>query len=145
MDLSANLLTASEGTSFTETSRYTGGNLGSLHNIFINEDTGLGYALGSTTCSGGLHIFNLNNDPANPTFAGCYSDDGYTHDVHCVLYNGSDTRYTGNEICFACNTDSVTIIDITKNTMISRNTYSGTGYTHQGWLTEDHIFFCLWG
>lgn len=25
-------------------------------------------------------------NPSSPTFAGCYSDDGYTHDAECVIY-----------------------------------------------------------
>jgi len=143
LDLSANLLSASPGTSFTETSRYTGGNLGSSHNVFINEDSGYGYALGSNTCSGGLHIFNLFDDPENPSFVGCYSDEGYTHDVQCITYDGPDTRYTGKEICFACNESNVAIIDVTDNTLISKKTYGSSGltYTHQGWLTEDRQFF----
>ena len=27
--------------------------------------------------------------------------------------------------------------------MISRTSYDGVGYTHQGWLTEDHLFLLL--
>ena len=32
------------------------------------------------------------SDPQNPEFTGCYSDDGYTHDTHCVIYHGPDVR-----------------------------------------------------
>ena len=49
----------------------------------------------------------------NPTFAGCFDDDGYTHDVQCVVYSGPDADYTGAEICFASNEDTVTIVDVT--------------------------------
>jgi len=115
----------------------------SSHNIFINEDTGFGYIVGSTTCNGGLHMVDLSNPP-NVVFAGCYADDGYTHDVQCVLYDGPDSAYANKELCFACNEDTVSIIDVTNKgnpTMVSRNSYSGSRYTHQGWLTEDHKYF----
>ena len=40
---------------------------------------------------GGLHMINV-ADPLNPVFEGCYADDGYTHDVECVIYRGPDDR-----------------------------------------------------
>ncbi len=67
-----------------------------------------------------------------------------TIDVQCVVYNGPDTTYTGREICFASNEDTVTIVDVTNKsnpTQISRMGYSASRYTHQGWLTEDHEYF----
>lgn len=115
------------------------------HNIAINEDSGYAYAVGTNTCSGGLHMVNLSN-PTNPTFAGCYSGDGYTHDVQCVNYIGPDPDHQGSEICLASNEDTLTIVDVTNKsnpTLISRTPYSGAAYTHQGWLTPDHRFFAL--
>ena len=50
------------------------------------------------------------SDPLIPVQSGCFSADGYTHDVQCVIYNGPDTQYVGNEICFAFNEDTVTIV-----------------------------------
>ena len=126
---------------FSETAHY--GLFGNSHNIVINEQTGFAYAVGCDDCSGGLHMINI-QDPSNPTYAGCYSDDGYTHDSQCVIYNGSDDEYVGREICFSSNEDTVTITDVTnKNnpTTISINGYQGAQYTHQGWLTEDHKYF----
>ena len=32
------------------------------------------------------------SDPKNPDFKGCYSTDGYSHDIECVIYRGPDTR-----------------------------------------------------
>merc|ERR1719469_61298 len=60
----------------TETAHYD--KITSSHNIFINEDTGFAYLVGTRTCSGGLHMVDI-NDPLNPVFVGCYSDDEYTH------------------------------------------------------------------
>ena len=44
----------------------------------------------------------------------------------------------------SCNEDTVTIVDVTNKSNpveLSRTTYSGVKYTHQGWLTEDHNTF----
>jgi choice-of-anchor B domain-containing protein len=128
---------------FSETAHY--GNFGSAHNIAINEATGFGYAVGSNTCAGGLHMMNLQN-PAIPSFAGCYSGDGYTHDAQCVIFDGLDPVYLGREICFNSNEDTLTIVDVTDKgnpVLVSRTTYSGVGYVHQGWLTQDHGQFLL--
>ncbi|VAW39309.1 FIG00930665: hypothetical protein [hydrothermal vent metagenome] len=128
---------------FTASTRYTG--FGNAHNIVINETTGFAYAVGTSTCGGGLHMVNIQN-PTNPTNAGCFSSDGYTHDAQCVSYIGPDTDYTGKEICFNANEDTVTIVDVTIKSapiQIARAGYSGSQYTHQGWLTEDHRYYLM--
>ena len=124
----------------TATAHYS--QMSNSHNIVINEETGFAYAVGTNTCAGGLHMINIQN-PTSPSFAGCYSGDGYTHDAQCVIYKGPDTDYQGKEICFAYNTDTLTIIDVSNKSapvLVSRNDYALYGYTHQGWLTEDHSF-----
>ncbi len=113
------------------------------HNVWINNDTGFAYAVGSNTCEGGLHMVNV-QDPKNPTFAGCFSEDGYTHDVECVVYHGKDGRFRGDEICFASNEDTVTVVDVTDKEnpeMLSRTSYDSSAYTHQGSLTPNHGWF----
>jgi len=115
------------------------------HTITIDYATGFAYVNGSNTCSGGPRMFNLAN-PKSPAFVGCLSADGYTHDGQCVIYHGPDTRFQGREICFNSNEDTLTLFDVTTKsspTQLARVTYSGRGYTHQGWLTEDHRFFLL--
>merc|ERR1712048_672727 len=166
----------------TAVTRFNGGTgpfIENAHNIFINEDTGFAYAVGHGTperhrgreytlstgqiispvpysvCgaekSGGLYIINLAN-PSDPQFEACYEEDGYSHDVQCVVYNGPDSRYVGREICFASNegsypepgTSTVSIIDVTDKSnivLLSRTTYPNAVHTHQGWLTEDHAYF----
>lgn len=132
---------------FRETANYQG--ISNAHNIVINEETGFAFAVGATApdvgeCNGGgLHMIDI-RDPANPVFAGCYDEDGYTHDAHCVVYEGSDEEYVGREICFSANEDAVTLVDVSDKEnpfMISTSTYEGVGYVHQGWLTEDHRYF----
>lgn len=125
------------------------------HNIFINEDTGYGYAVGTSTCNGGLHIMDLKN-PLAPKFLNCVGrgvyelprkhGKAYTHDVQCVVYQGPDARYLGREICVSSNEDTVNIVDVTdknKPVQIGVASYDGVKYTHQGWLTEDHKYFLL--
>ncbi|WBB79804.1 choice-of-anchor B family protein [Micromonospora sp. WMMD882] len=118
---------------------------GNSHNIAINESTGYAYAVGSNTCSGGLHMVDI-RAPKSPTYAGCVSTDGYTHDTQCVTYRGPDTTYTGREICVSSNEDTVTVVDVTSKSaprQLSRIGYSGRAYTHQGWFTENQRYFLL--
>jgi choice-of-anchor B domain-containing protein len=117
---------------------------GSSHNLVLNEATGFLYSVGSTTCSSGPHIVDI-REPLNPQFVGCYGEDGYTHDAECVTYTGPDTEFQGQEICFAYNENTLTIISMADHNnpeMLSRVTYDNVYYTHQGWLTEDqtHLF-----
>ena len=126
---------------FVETAHYDG--IGDSHNIAINEDTGYAYVVGSDTCAGGPHMVDISN-PANPTFAGCFADHGYTHDTQCVIYQGPDASYAGREICFGSNGNTLSIADVSdKNNPfgIANTFYSNTGYSHQGWLTPDHSYF----
>ncbi len=128
---------------FQESAHY--GGFSTSHTVTANPDTGFVYANGSNTCLGGLHMVDMRN-PENPSFAGCFRDDGYVHDAQCVVYHGPDAQHAGSEICLASNEDTITIVDVTnKNApaMISRTSYPRLGYTHQGWLTEDHRAFIL--
>ena len=125
------------------------GQFGRAHNIVIDEQSGYAYAVGSRQgqqqCNSGLHMIDV-HDPLNPIFAGCFGADGYTHDAQCIVYDGPDTRYTDHEICFAANEDTLTIVDVTDKAnpeQVSRTGYVGTGYTHQGWLTDDRRHFLL--
>lgn len=120
---------------------YTG--FGSAHNIVINEETGFAYVVGSNTYGGGAHFVNI-QDPANPIEAGGFSGAGYSHDAQVINYNGPDTDYTGHEIYIGSNETEVVIVDVTDKAypqLISSVGYSNTGYTHQGWLTENHTYF----
>lgn len=132
---------------FAETDHYDG--FGSAHNIVINEETGYAYATGVSsgreTCNGGLHMIDIRN-PRSPRFAGCYGDDGYTHDAQCVVYDGPDAAHQGQEICFNSNKDTLTIVDVQNKgepDLLSRTTYAGQRYTHQTWLTEDQQYLLM--
>jgi len=118
---------------------------GSSHNIVINEATGYLYAVGTKTCAGGLHIVDIHT-PSDPQFVGCYAEDGYTHDAECVIYHGPDTRFTGKEICFNYNEDTLTIVDVSHKDaikIVARYGYVGAQYTHQGWLNAEHTHLLM--
>ncbi len=120
--------------------------VGQVHNIAMSDMTGLAIIVGNREregCSGGLHLVDV-TEPLNPTLVGCFGEDGYTHDVQCVVYHGPDAAYDGHEICFASNEDTVTIVDVTDRAapvMLSQAVYPNPAYTHQGWLTEDFRYF----
>ncbi len=116
---------------------------GNAHNIAINEATGFAYIVGSDQCAGGLHMIDIRT-PKQPVFAGCFSGDGYTHDVQCVNYQGPDAGFQGREVCFASNEDTLTIVDVSDKQapfQLAKIGYPNVGYTHQGWLTDDHRYF----
>lgn len=132
---------------FTATARYR--DFGRAHNIAINEDSGFAYAVGvredTRACAGGLHMIDIRT-PGQPTFAGCFAADGYTHDTQCVNYDGPDSRFHGREICFSSNEDTLTITDVTDKAapaMLSRVPYEGSAYSHQGWLSKDGRHFLM--
>ncbi len=123
---------------FSETAHMDG--FGNAHNIVINEDTGFAYSVGSNRCSGGLYMVDISN-PLQPSYEGCFSADGYTHDAQCVVYNGPDSRYFGQEICVGYNEDTITIVDVSNKAnpqQISRTPYQGAQYTHQGWFLDNN-------
>lgn len=123
--------------------RYTG--FGNAHNIVINEETGIAYAVGTRTFNGGPHFVDV-KDPKNPIALGGYLGNGYTHDAQVVTYNGPDTDYTGREIFIGANENSVVLVDVTDKgnpVAISSVGYEKIEYAHQGWFTEDQKYFLL--
>jgi choice-of-anchor B domain-containing protein len=119
---------------FVQTAHYTG--FSTSHNVVINEDSGYAYGVGTNNgnCGHGLHFVIIAN-PASPQAAGCFDNDGYTHDAQCVNYSGPDIEHLGKEICFAYNEDTLTIVDVSDKAsplQISRTPYPQSNYTHQG-------------
>ncbi|KAH7303921.1 hypothetical protein B0I35DRAFT_363989 [Stachybotrys elegans] len=121
---------------------------GSSHNLVANPETALIAAVGTEyalKCRAGLWMVDVSN-PRRPQDAGCVSSDGYVHDAQCVIYRGPQRAFQGREICFNYNEDALTIVDISRRTLprqLSRTTYNGATYTHQGWITEDHKYLLL--
>jgi choice-of-anchor B domain-containing protein len=116
--------------------------IGRTHNVVVNEAREYAVAVGAaprtSACAGGLIFIDL-KDPSKPTSPGCAAQDGYVHDAQCVVYNGPDEQYVGRDICYGYNEDSLTIYDVTDKTntsIISKTSYEGVAYTHQGWLLD---------
>jgi choice-of-anchor B domain-containing protein len=124
------------------TGHFSGLPNGSTHNIVINEEKNYAVSVGAqprnSTCKSGLIFIDL-SDPSKPTSPGCAADGGYVHDAQCVVYRGPDKRYQGHEICYGYNEDRLAIYDVTdKNStkFISRISYEGASYVHQGWVLD---------
>jgi choice-of-anchor B domain-containing protein len=128
--------------------------VGRTHNVVVDWDNDAILAVGAQprnqTCKAGLQYIDLSN-PSKPTSPGCASQDGYVHDAQCVTYNGPDRRFRGRNICIGYNEDTVTVYDSTKkdgnpaSEVLSRLSYPGATYCHQGWWTERnwHQFILL--
>lgn len=135
------LLTVTSPKTFSTTSDislFNGLPSGRTHNVVSLEEKNFAVAVGAQPrtdkCRSGLIFIDLSN-PANPTTPGCAPGDGYVHDAQCLVYRGPDTRYTGRDICYGYNEDTLTIYDVTNKaaaTIISRTSYTGASYTHQG-------------
>lgn len=141
---------------FQNDARYT--LFDNAHNIAVNEETGFAYVVGITSgdvCAerGGLHMVDI-NQPLQPEYAGCYFDEasgghtrnGYIHDTQCVVYDGPDDRYRDREICFSSAEHAFLITDVNSKEnagTIAVTGYEGSGYSHQGWLSEDHRYFFM--
>jgi len=119
-------------------------NFENSHNLAINEQSGFAYAVGTNTCTGGLHMIDISM-PNNPAFAGCH-ESGDTHDTQCVIYAGPDVAHVGSEICASSNANHVEIADVSVKgnpQTLSTLVYPQLGFVHQGWLTEDHRFLLI--
>ncbi len=116
---------------YTNTYKFTGGNGGenfnSAKNVYIDEQ-GIMYVLGANNGKGGCLMYDLNEDPTNPTFVGKY-DDAYVHDAYAndnILYTSQ-----GVEGKFA-------VVDISdKSNPVVLGKAKTTGYTHNSWISND--------
>jgi len=133
----------------TATSTYRGTSSATVtnaHDIVVNEATKFVYIVGARSCAGGLHMIDF-KDPTMPKFAGCASTDHYVHDAQCVVYKGPDTAHAGKEICVSFNGgDNFSFVDVQDKAApreISRTSYTGGEYAHNGAFTEDFKFLIL--
>tara|TARA_B110000116_G_scaffold253363_1_gene249974 strand:- start:3129 stop:4409 length:1281 start_codon:yes stop_codon:yes gene_type:complete len=128
--------------------------IGAAHNLFINENSGYAYILGSRKLNGlgkGGPIFINISDPENPIWEGGYEANEYVHDAQIVTYKGPDNDYFGREIYVGSHgsqssENNVVILDVTEKKspkLISSFTYPNSGYAHQGYFSEDHRYFFL--
>jgi choice-of-anchor B domain-containing protein len=120
---------------------------GRIHNLNVNQETGFAYEVGGAECGGGLRAIDI-RDPFHPEQVACWADPvhNYIHDLQCVVYRGPDKRFKGHEICFASAEFDLLILDVTDKGNIqklSRTSYVGNGYCHQGWLTTNQKYFLM--
>lgn len=143
---------------FKETARY---GTSRIHTLTINPATATAYLASSSACGRTLELLDL-RVPAAPRGLGClemrHPTTGATirtHEAHCVIYSGPDTRYQGREICFFANESVLHVMDVTDKTMdpatgkitgaveLAAILYPGLRYVHQGWLAHGQRFFVL--
>ncbi|HNO78721.1 MAG TPA: choice-of-anchor B family protein [Phycisphaerae bacterium] len=128
----------------TLVTRLTTSGVSSSHNVAINTDSGYLYLVGANINGGAPVAFDLNVNPVNPPEAGRWTGTGaaYHHDAHIVNYTSGP--YAGREILFGFSEGrGVDILDVTdKGNMflLSRTSYPGVDYCHQGWTTPDRKF-----
>ncbi len=115
---------------------YTGdgaiqGQLSKIHALHIDVKKGFLYAFGGPLSQGGAKIFNLNNDPYNPTYVGKFDQLGYVHDG----YADNDTLYAAH-----INAGILSIVDMAdKSNPVVLGTIETPGhFTHNAWLLDDH-------
>jgi len=121
---------------------------GASHNIVAFPERGVvmgvglsqnGFECGRNTS---LAIYDVSENPAAPVFQECFvsAEIEYVHDAHCIVYNGPDTRFTGQNICALFAADQIYIIDFDTKAIINNFVYENFGYVHQGWFSEDHAY-----
>ena len=134
---------------FEETAHFDG--LGSSHTIALDPINHFVYCNGSRDNNGdylyggGLYIVDV-SDPLNPTLAGGFAEDGYTHDCFLWNYDGPDADYAGRQMVMACNGGALTVVDCTDKTdcqLVTSLIYPDLGYVHQGWVTKDKKHFLV--
>ena len=115
------------------------------HNVFVDEDSGFLYTLGSRDFSpaGTTTCWDL-ADPANPVRVGADSMTlNYQHDAQVRTFTSGPNA--GKQILYGCaGGNGLEIYDVTdKNNpqLLSTTTYPSLEYCHQGWLSGDSRYF----
>lgn len=127
----------------TSAGSVTTGGTSSTHNVFIDTDSGFLYRAGGS--SNGLRIYDLNASKTNPPFVGSWGS-SYVHDVQVMTYTSGPLA--GKQIAYCCTGSSGTLrtVDVTNKSnpqTMDTAQYPNSGYSHQGWLSEDKRYFYL--
>jgi len=103
------------------------------HNVWIDENgimylVGVNNSNGTGNYNGGMAMFDLNQDPARPTYLGAYTE-RYVHDV-----------YVRDDIAYAGEIDDglLTIIDVKNKAnprVLGSRSYANS-FTHNTWLND---------
>jgi choice-of-anchor B domain-containing protein len=124
------------------------------HTLALDTTSGFLYrAGGGGTCSGvyqGLQIYSLAN-PAAPALVGQWNTGRYVHECQVETWDIAGP-YFGKQIaiCFTEDTSGgtnprVQVLDVTNKaaiSIISTTSYTGSSFSHQGWLTpnKQHMY-----
>ena len=102
------------------------GKIGSCHNIYIEEATGIAYLSG---CSNGLGVIIVDIKPETPVYLG-KTNTGYSHDV----FVRNDTIYSSD-----MDEGVFSIIDATSKNAptVIANQNTPSRFTHNTWLSDD--------
>jgi choice-of-anchor B domain-containing protein len=102
------------------------------HNIYIDEENGKLYAVGTNTQGNGVFIFDLTEDPGHPTLWAQHTlPGGYMHDMY--VRDNIGYGFSGNNGLWVYDfSDPDTAIVLGNLTQ-----YPQKGYNHAGWLSED--------
>lgn len=124
----------------TLTASYEGGDW-TAHNISIDQDSGIAYLSGASSCEEGLGVVDV-QDPLDPSWDGCLDFAAYVHDAQCLTWDAGDPDYLGRQLCFAASptVGGLLIVDVTERLwplVVSETTYPEHAFAHQAWLTED--------
>ena len=113
---------------FPDTASFTGNDLSSAHNIFIDEN-GVAYLLGSNILGGGAVFLDLTGDPLNPVFLGAYEEQ-YIHDA----FIRGDTMWAAE--IYVGRTSVVDVSDKSNPVVLSAQE-SPSAFTHNTWVSGD--------
>ena len=115
------------------------------HNLFLDEDSGFLYTLGSRDFSpdGTTTCWDLTS-PGNPVRVGVASMTlNYQHDAQVRTFTSGPNA--GKQILYGCaGGNGLEIYDVTnKNNpqLLSTTIYPNVEYCHQGWLSDDSQYF----
>lgn len=99
------------------------------HNIYVDEN-GVLYVFGASIANGGALMFDLTQDPENPTYLGIF-DDFYLHDG---MVRG-DTLWGS-----AIYAGQLLIVDVLNKTSpsIIGSTSTPNTFTHNAWISDDN-------
>jgi choice-of-anchor B domain-containing protein len=113
-----------------------------FYGLTINTETGFAYLFSPVVA------LDLNGDPEAPRQVFVWDPGAsYPSNLECVVYHGTDTRFTGHDICFgAAPPRSLVIYDVTDKAhpvKLSRTFYRGFSLPWQTAVTPDHRFLLL--
>jgi choice-of-anchor B domain-containing protein len=104
--------------------------LDKIHALHIDVTKGFLYTYGGNWSPGGAKVFDLNQDPYNPTYVGRFEQLGYIHD-----------GYVDNDTLYACHIEAgiMSIVDMTdkSNPEVLGTVETPGKFAHNSWITSD--------